>query len=81
MGIISTRERGREGRREVLLNEEARVSASCQKNIKQCRAVLHTRYQVWRTGDEGRWVDRKRLDKGRDRAVGFLILIEKGSLF
>ena len=37
-------EGGKEGGREVL-NEEARVAARSQK-IKQCRAVLHTRYQV-----------------------------------
>ena len=31
MGIISTREGRRERRREVLLNEEARVAARCKK--------------------------------------------------
>ena len=32
----------------------------------------------WRTGNGGRRVDRIGLDGGRDRTVGFLILIKKG---
>ena len=41
MGLISTREGGREGGREVL-NEEARVAARCQ-NIKSSHEVKEPR--------------------------------------
>ena len=35
----------------------------------------------WRTGDGGRRVLRKRLNGGRDRTAGFLMLVRKGFLF
>ena len=72
VGIISTREGGTVVRRELLLNEEARV-ARRSSNIVLCY-IPGTR---WRTGDGGRWVDRKGLDKERDEAVRFLVLIKK----
>ena len=39
VGIISSREGGREGRREVLLSEAARVAASCQVLLSEAARV------------------------------------------
>ena len=58
-----------------MLNEEARITASCQKRIKRYRAVLQTRYQV-ADGDGGRKVDRKGPHDVRDRTAGSIILMK-----
>ena len=46
VGFSSSGDEGRDGRREALLNQEARVGASYQKKINCYRAVLQIKYQV-----------------------------------